>query len=100
MENEEEGSTWASVATGVVIGLAVGGILGLLLAPKPGAQLREDLKDKTEEALDRLQEATSELITRTHDLVDQTRENLAQSVEAGRVAFQEKRTELAGQLEG
>ena len=99
MENEEEGSTWASVATGVVIGLAVGGIVGLLLAPKPGTELRDDLKDKTEETLDRLQEATSELMTRTRDLVDQTKENLAHSVEAGKVAFQEKRSELSSQLE-
>lgn len=99
MEKEEEGSTWASVATGVVIGLAVGGIMGLLLAPKPGAELREDLKDKTEETLDRLQEATSELMTRTRDLVDQTRDNLTQSVEAGKAAFQEKRSELTSQLE-
>lgn len=100
MENEEDGSAWASVATGVVIGLAVGGILGLLLAPKPGAELREDLKDRTEEAMDRLQEATSELVTRSRDLVDQTRENLVQSLEAGKTAYQEKRTELTAQLEG
>lgn len=100
MENEEDGSAWASVATGVVIGLAVGGILGLLLAPKPGAELREDLKDRTEEAMDRLQEATSELVTRSRDLVDQTRENLVQSLEAGKAAYQEKHTELTTQLEG
>jgi len=100
MENEEDGSAWASVATGVVIGLAVGGILGLLLAPKPGAELREDLKDRTEEALDRLQEATSELVTRSRDMVEQTKENLSQSLEAGKAAYQEKRSELTAQLEG
>lgn len=100
MKQEDEGSAWASVATGAVIGFAIGGILGLLFAPKPGTELREDFKDKTEEALDRLQEATSELIARTQDLVEQTKENLAHSVEAGKHAYQEKRAELSAQLEG
>ncbi|WP_309686390.1 YtxH domain-containing protein [Armatimonas sp.] len=99
MEEENDGHVFTNIATGVVIGLAVGGILGLLFAPKPGAELREDLKDKTEEAMDRLQEATSDLVTRSKELAAQTKENLAHSVEAGKAAYSEKREELMAQLD-
>lgn len=99
MQEENDGHIFTNIATGVVIGLAVGGILGLLFAPKPGAELREDLKDKTEEAMDRLQEATSDLVTRSKELAIQTKENLAHSLEAGKNAYSEKREELMAQLD-
>ncbi|MCX6365201.1 MAG: YtxH domain-containing protein [Armatimonadetes bacterium] len=99
MNEEENGGDFSAIAAGLVVGMAVGGILGLLFAPKPGAQLREDLKDRTEETMDRLQEATSELVARSKDLVTQTKENLAHSVEAGKAAYTEKREELMAQLD-
>jgi gas vesicle protein len=99
MKEENDSNVFVSVATGVVIGLAVGGVLGLLFAPKPGTELREDLKDKTEEALDRLQEATSDLVARSKELAAQTKENLAHSLEAGKAAYAEKREELMAQLD-
>jgi gas vesicle protein len=99
MNEEENGGDFSAIAAGLVVGMAVGGILGLLFAPKPGAQLREDLKDRTEETMDRLQEATSELVARSKNLATQTKENLAHSVEAGKAAYTEKREELMAQLD-
>ena len=99
MNEEEDGSDFSAIAVGLVIGMAVGGIVGLLFAPKSGVQLREDLKDRTEETMDRLQEATSELVARSRELATQTKENLSHSVEAGRAAYTEKREELMSQLD-
>lgn len=96
---EEDGHDFTALAAGMVVGIAVGGILGLLLAPKPGSELREDLKDKTEEAMDRLQEATNELVARSKELAAQTKDNLAHSLEAGKAAYSEKREELMAQLD-
>ncbi len=31
---------------GILVGLLVGGVIGLLYAPKPGKELRTELKDK------------------------------------------------------
>ena len=32
--------------TGVLVGLVIGGVIGLLYAPKAGKELRSDIKDK------------------------------------------------------
>lgn len=96
---EDDSSTFVNLAAGFVVGLATGGLLGLLFAPKPGAELREDLKDRAEETMDRLQEATSELVNRSKELAEQTRENLTHSIEAGKAAYSEKREELMAQLD-
>ena len=48
---------WVAPAlTALGVGLLVGVGLGLLLAPKPGAELRNDLKDKLRSAQDSLPE--------------------------------------------
>ena len=99
MNEEEDGHDFTALAAGMVVGVAVGGILGLLLAPKPGSELREDLQDRTEEAMDRLQEATSELVARSKELAAHTKDNLAHSLEAGKAAYSEKREELIAQLD-
>ncbi|HTS80034.1 MAG TPA: YtxH domain-containing protein [Myxococcaceae bacterium] len=48
---------WVAPAlTALGVGLLVGAGLGLLLAPKPGAELRNDLRDKLRAAQDALPE--------------------------------------------
>ncbi len=47
------------ILTGVVIGSAIGSILGLTLAPKPGEETRKDLVDKSMELYLRGKEAIS-----------------------------------------
>jgi gas vesicle protein len=94
-EDEDEGTDWASIAIGTVIGVGIGGLLGLLLAPKSGAETRadlnhqmDDLRDRAEEALDKLQDATADL-----------RDNFENAVSAGKDAYAAKREELMAQLE-
>jgi gas vesicle protein len=83
-----EGHFWGSIAAGVLIGVAVGGVLGILFAPKSGEALREDLED----ALDNLK-------AQTEKTIDDLRENITRSVEAGRDAYSQKKQELTSQLE-
>ncbi len=45
------------VLTGVIVGSAIGSILGLTLAPKKGAETRKYLKDKSMEIFLRSKEA-------------------------------------------
>jgi gas vesicle protein len=94
-ETEEEGPDIALIATGLLIGIGVGSLLGLLFAPKRGEETRADLNNqlddiraRAEEALDRLQDATADI-----------RDNLEDAVAAGKDAYAAKREELMAQLE-
>lgn len=54
-------SDWVAPAmTALGVGLLVGVGLGLLLAPKPGAELRNDLRDRLRSAQDALPETMRE----------------------------------------
>ncbi|MGC4044925.1 MAG: YtxH domain-containing protein [Armatimonas sp.] len=99
--NEEEngGHDWQALLAGTVIGLALGGALGLLFAPKAGNELRGDLRDKAEESLDNLRETSAELSARVKDLASRTKDNLAASVEAGKDAYSRTRDEMMSQLD-
>lgn len=56
-ENRRIGGTF----WGFVIGGAIGGIIALLYAPKPGKQLRNDISKKTNEILEDGKKKSSEL---------------------------------------
>jgi len=51
------GKSLFRILTGVVVGSAIGSILGLTLAPKPGSETRKDIKDKSMEIYLRSKEA-------------------------------------------
>lgn len=99
-DDNEQGHMWAAAAAGIVIGVAVGGLLGLLFAPRPGRETREEIKDRAEQTLDELRDAAGELAERTRELADRTRENVAHSIEAGRDAYLRTRDELTARLDG
>jgi gas vesicle protein len=95
VDDNENGTDWGAMLAGAVIGFAVGGTLGILLAPKSGAETRadlnqrlDDLREKAEGTLDRLQEATADL-----------RGNLQEAVSAGKDAYAAKREELMSQFD-
>jgi gas vesicle protein len=53
-----------------MIGLGVGAALGLLLAPKPGRQLRRDLRRSYDDALETASEWTEEAKDRFEEVVE------------------------------
>ena len=67
-----EGSdgTAGTAITFLLIGLGVGAALGLLLAPKPGRQLRRDLRRSYDDALETASEWTDEAKGRFEEVVE------------------------------
>ena len=69
-------------------GVGVGAALGILLAPKSGAELREDIQDTArtsyEGGKDRLQAILEEASKRMHPVVDEALNRLDPVVEAAR----------------
>ncbi len=66
MSSESDGfRTGFAAGVGFLLGLATGAILGLLYAPKPGVELRKDIKEKTTE----LYEKGKEVVESTADKI-------------------------------
>jgi len=57
---ERSNGAVGSSITFLLIGLGIGAAVGLLLAPKPGRQLRKDLRRSYEDALDTISDWSDE----------------------------------------
>jgi gas vesicle protein len=67
---ESSDGTAGTAITFLMIGLGVGAALGLLLAPKPGRQLRRDLRRSYDDALETASEWTEEAKDRFEEVVE------------------------------
>lgn len=67
---ESSSGTAGTAVTFLMIGLGVGAALGLLFAPKPGRQLRKDLRRSYDEALDTVSDWTDEAKDRFEEAVE------------------------------
>jgi len=79
-----------------LLGLGVGIGLGMLFAPKSGADTRQLIKDKAGEGTDFLKQRSSELRDSAGDLINKGKEavgrqkdTLADAMEAGRQAYRD-----------
>lgn len=72
---------------GFLFGAVVGGILGLLFAPKPGEETRKDIKESAEKLYERGKEVYGE-----------QREKLQEAMETGKEAVGQKSEELKSRL--
>jgi gas vesicle protein len=101
------------------IGATLGAVVALLLAPKSGRELREDLADATRKGVDRARETGSQLSARAgevyetaasragelasgaRDAVARRGERFTSAIEAGRDAYREekRRTESSALTE-
>ena len=78
------------------LGLGLGVAVGLLFAPKSGAETRELIRSKADESKDYLRRRSNELrdsagdaIERGKTAVSRQRDHLAAAVEAGKQAYRE-----------
>ena len=78
------------------LGLGLGVAVGVLFAPKSGAETRDFLRSKAEEGTDYvkrraddLRETASDAIDRSKEGIRRHKENLAAAVDAGKQAYRE-----------
>jgi gas vesicle protein len=72
-------STVGTAITFLIIGLGAGAMVGLLLAPKTGRQMRKDLRRKLDDAKDSLQDWSEDARDRFQD----ARERVQDAVDRG-----------------
>ena len=78
------------------LGLGLGVAVGVLFAPKSGAETRDFLRSKAEEGTDYVKRRAEDLRDSATDAIDRSKEgirrhkeNLAAAVDAGRQAYRE-----------
>jgi gas vesicle protein len=87
----ESGGNVSTAITFLLIGLGAGTIVGMLLAPKPGKQMRRDLRrgyDSARETFDDWKENArdfaDEVMERGSDIADEVRERVGPVMKAAR----------------
>ena len=88
MANEEKCGNVGTVLLSFVAGAAVGAGIALLYAPKTGRELRESIRDLTDDAVDKIKEYTKE-----------AQEKVKSSLEEGKDIFMEKKTIISSAIE-
>jgi gas vesicle protein len=79
-----EGNTAATAITFLLIGLGAGTLIGLLFAPKPGKQMRKELRRRYEDARETLddwkddaKEVAEGALERGQEIADELRDRVA-----------------------
>ncbi len=88
MSYEDRGSSLASVVVSFLAGAAIGSGLALLFAPKTGREVREQIKDLTDDAVDRIKEYAKD-----------AQDKIKSTYECGREAVMEKKTIISSAIE-
>lgn len=77
MAEQENGASVASVFLAFVAGAAAGAGLALLLAPKAGDEVRQQIRELAEDALDRTKEYARTMQDKARDVMEKGKEALA-----------------------
>jgi gas vesicle protein len=84
-----------SFTVGLVCGAAIGAAVGLLLAPRSGAELRSDLAGQA----NRLRRSMNDRYNQASGMVDRVVEDGREAMRRGREAFERTREDFAADAE-
>jgi gas vesicle protein len=82
---------WPQITSAFAIGLGVGAILGLMLAPQSGEQTRGLLREKAQNGIDEAVAQGKRVARKAQRAADSAREFVNDAVEAGQGAYREAR---------
>jgi gas vesicle protein len=77
-----------SLLAGIGVGVLLGGIAALLLAPQAGVQTRAQIRESADDALARLRDSMDELRTKVDEVAASAREAIASRKDRGPDALQ------------
>ena len=95
---QDSGSDIGTFMVGMLCGAAIGAALGLMFAPKAGAQMRQELADGTErlrrrtsEQAERLRQRATDAYTGATQTINDVVARGREALDVGREAFQKAR---------
>ncbi len=90
------------VGGGLLVGAAVGGVTGMLLAPKAGKETREDImekanevQEKTKAMFEETKERAGDMYDRSRQMIGDTRQRAMEAVDSGRDRVLDKAESMA-----
>jgi gas vesicle protein len=83
----------------LLVGLAVGALVGILYAPKSGRETREDIARGAREGTDYLSTHTKQVAEHVGTLVDKGKEQLGEYAERGRRLVSDQSNRVAAAVE-
>ncbi len=102
MENEGSRYSAGSLILGFFIGGLVGAGVALLLAPQPGAETRqkikelaEDAKEKATEYAEKVKGQVTSTVGKGKEILDEKKSLVTAAVEAGKEAYQKEKEKVA-----
>lgn len=90
----ERHSSFGDFFTGLIVGGAVGYVIALLNAPRPGEETRQMLSERGRELRDRAMETVQTTADKTGKLVSEGRQRVDTTVETTRNRVQERVSDL------
>jgi gas vesicle protein len=104
MANDDRGTSLAAVVVSFLAGAAIGSGLALLFAPKTGREVREQIKDLTEDAVDRIKDYARDAQEKIKSAYESGREVgiekksiISSAIEAGKEAIEKEKERLSEQ---
>jgi gas vesicle protein len=82
-------SKWNHPVVTLCIGLGVGALVGILLAPKSGEETRDEIADGVTDGVEKIRARGSEVARGARRFVNETKERLDDAAEAGTEAYRE-----------
>ena len=76
VEKKEGKNYFLGILISLLTGLFLGFIIGIFFAPKPGKEIRKDIKDKTEEFVEKSKKGVTEAIDKTKGFVKKSKEKV------------------------
>jgi len=97
MSKENSGGT--EFLLGLFVGGMLGAVIGLLLAPRSGEEMRSQLAERGIELRSEFQKRAGELQERVPAFVEEQRERVEEAIEKGKEAAAKKRQDILAQLD-
>ena len=102
MGNEERSQSASSIILAFFIGGLVGAGVAMLLAPQPGKEIRQKIKELTDDAKEKAAKYAEEVkskvtstVEKGKELVEEKKSLITTAVEAGKEAYAKEKEKLA-----
>ena len=95
MSPENNRSCAGSVALALFAGLAIGAVIGILFAPKPGKETRQELVEKGERFVELSRESIAEFVEKTKDFAEAGKQKIEELKIAGEEIWEKGKNKLS-----